>query len=230
MRDPDRCDRRRCVSARSVPGLDAGRRQLGPADTAVCRSSRSGVRSGERTMGRCRRRNRRAGPTTHHAGYIEQRRIQCDPSELLPAALDQIAVAGPLTGRVEVPELTGHWEAYYVARRIPIARGWLRQTDTGRNDDVFYDQRPNAQSYQAFLQRTATQYVAVADAPATYYGRREIDLIDAGLPYLRKYGVPPIGACTPSTVQHQLSPRPASSWRKTPPTSPSMHPRERFYS
>jgi hypothetical protein len=100
--------------------------------------------------------------------------------------LDQIAVAGPLTGRVEVPELTGHWEAYYVARRIPIARGWLRQTDIGRNDDVFYDQRPNAQSYQAFLQRTATQYVAVADAPATYYGRREIDLIDAGLPYLRE--------------------------------------------
>ena len=100
--------------------------------------------------------------------------------------LDQIAAAGPLTGRVEVPELIGHWEAYYVAGRIPIARGWLRQTDIGRNHDVFYGQRPNAQSYQAFLQRTATQYVAVADAPATYYARREIQLIDAGLPYLRE--------------------------------------------
>jgi len=100
--------------------------------------------------------------------------------------LDQIAAAGPLTGRVEVPELIGHWEAYYVARRIPIARGWLRQTDTGRNHDAFYDQRPNAQSYRAFLQRTATQYVAIADAPATYYARREIRLIDAGLPYLRE--------------------------------------------
>jgi hypothetical protein len=100
--------------------------------------------------------------------------------------LDQIAAAGPLTGRVEVPELIGHWEAYYVARRIPIARGWLRQTDTGRNHAAFYDQRPNAQSYRAFLQRTATQYVAIADAPATYYARREIRLIDAGLPYLRE--------------------------------------------
>src|SRR5262249_36230467 len=55
--------------------------------------------------------------------------------------LDQIAATRPLSGRVEVPELIGHWEAYYVARRIPIARGWLRQTDIGRNDDVFYDQR-----------------------------------------------------------------------------------------
>lgn len=100
--------------------------------------------------------------------------------------LDRIAAAGPLTGRVEVPELIGHWEAYYVARRIPIARGWLRQTDIGRNHDVFYDQRPNAQSYRAFLQRTAAQYVAIADAPATYYARREIQLIDAGLPYLRE--------------------------------------------
>jgi hypothetical protein len=100
--------------------------------------------------------------------------------------LDQIAAAGPLTGRVEVPELIGHWEAYYVARRIPIARGWLRQTDTGRTHDAFYDQRPNPQSYRAFLQRTATQYVAIADAPATYYARREIQLIDAGLPYLRE--------------------------------------------
>jgi hypothetical protein len=100
--------------------------------------------------------------------------------------LDQLAAAGPLTGRVEVPELIGHWEAYYVARRMPIARGWLRQTDTGRNHGAFYDQRPNAQSYRAFLQRTATQYVAIADAPATYYARREIRLIDAGLPYLRE--------------------------------------------
>jgi hypothetical protein len=100
--------------------------------------------------------------------------------------LQQIAAAGPLIGRVEVPELTGHWEAYYVARHVAISRGWLRQTDIGRNHDALYDQPPNAQSYQAFLRRTATQYVAVADAPATYYGRREIRLINAGLPYLRE--------------------------------------------
>jgi hypothetical protein len=99
--------------------------------------------------------------------------------------LDRLASV-PMTGRVEIPELTGHWEAYYVARHIPISRGWLRQTDTGENDDTFYSHVPNVQSYQAFLRRTATQYVAVADASATYYGRREIALIDSGVPYLRE--------------------------------------------
>jgi hypothetical protein len=99
--------------------------------------------------------------------------------------LDRIAASGLVAGRVEIPELTGHWEAYFVARRTPIARGWLRQTDIGLNNEYFYRHPPNVQSYQAFLRRTATQYVAVADAPATFYGRREIRLIDAGLPYLR---------------------------------------------
>ena len=93
---------------------------------------------------------------------------------------------GPLTGRVEVPELTGHWDAAYLARDVPLARGWLRQTDTKLNDDVFYSHLPSATTYRAFLDRNAVQYVAVADARPTYFGRRELTLLKPGLPYLHE--------------------------------------------
>ncbi|MEP6597947.1 MAG: hypothetical protein ABJB98_00680 [Actinomycetota bacterium] len=97
-----------------------------------------------------------------------------------------IASHGPVTGRVEIPELTGHWEAAYVARELPLARGWIRQTDIGQNDDTFYAHAPTAASYRTFLDRLAVQYVAVADARPTFYGRRESRLIAAGLPYLQR--------------------------------------------
>jgi hypothetical protein len=99
---------------------------------------------------------------------------------------DELKRRGPLSGRVEVPELTGHWDAAYLARTVPLARGWLRQTDTKLNDDVFYKHLPTQSSYRQFLDRNAVQYVAVADARPTYYGRRETTLIDAGMPYLQK--------------------------------------------
>jgi len=89
-----------------------------------------------------------------------------------------------LTGRVEVPELTGHWEAVYVARKMPLARGWLRQVDTELNGKVFYDHPPNAADYQAWLAANAVQYVAVPDARLTFYGKREAKLIATELPYL----------------------------------------------
>ena len=96
----------------------------------------------------------------------------------------QLAALGPPTGRLEVPELTGHWDAAYLTRSAPLSRGWLRQLDTQLNDDVFYRSLPTAQTYRQFLDRTGTQYVAVADARPTFYGRRELKLIDGGLPYL----------------------------------------------
>lgn len=102
------------------------------------------------------------------------------------AVLAAIRARGPLSGRVEVPELTGHWEAVYLARHVALARGWLRQADTELNDDVFYAHPPTAATYRAFLDRTAVQYVAVASARATYYGRRETALIRRGLPYLER--------------------------------------------
>jgi hypothetical protein len=96
----------------------------------------------------------------------------------------EIHARGPLTGRVEVPDLQGHWDSVYLARSVPLARGWLRQTDVRLNDAVFYKQRPTRTSYQQFLTDNAVQYVAVPDAELTAYGAEEVRLIDTGLDYL----------------------------------------------
>jgi hypothetical protein len=98
--------------------------------------------------------------------------------------LAAIRARGPLTGRVEVPDLQGHWDSVYLARGVPLARGWLRQTDVRLNDAVFYQQRPTAESYRAFLTDNAVQYVAVPDAQLTAYGVNEVQLIATGLDYL----------------------------------------------
>ena len=39
--------------------------------------------------------------------------------------------------RVEVPPTANHWESAYLATQFELARGWLRQLDTTR-DDIFY--------------------------------------------------------------------------------------------
>lgn len=98
--------------------------------------------------------------------------------------IDEIRTRGPLTGRVEVPELAGHWDSVYLARGVPLARGWLRQTDIRLNDAVFYQQKPTAASYRTFLTDNAVQYVAVPDAELTGYGRAELALIRTNLDYL----------------------------------------------
>jgi hypothetical protein len=86
--------------------------------------------------------------------------------------------------RVEVPFTAGHWEAYRLAPKIPLARGWERQLDIA-DDALFYDGRLNAGSYDAWLHRFAVRYVAVAGAPADYSARGELELIRRGLPYLK---------------------------------------------
>ena len=48
--------------------------------------------------------------------------------------------------RIEVPPTADHWESAYLAPQFELARGWLRQLDTTR-DDIFYDEgraRPTA--------------------------------------------------------------------------------------
>jgi hypothetical protein len=85
--------------------------------------------------------------------------------------------------RVEVPFTAGHWESYWLAPRVPLARGWERQTDIAENP-LFYDGRLTAGRYEAWLHQLAVRYVAVADAPADYSARAELRLIRGGLPYL----------------------------------------------
>ncbi|MDR1999179.1 MAG: hypothetical protein LBQ06_04455 [Frankiaceae bacterium] len=91
--------------------------------------------------------------------------------------IDAIRAGAPLAGRVQIPELNGHWEAVYAARELPLARGWLRQTDTKLNSDPFYGHPLNAQTYRRWLDLNGVQYVAVSNARLTGTGRRERDFI-----------------------------------------------------
>ncbi|HWD68667.1 MAG TPA: hypothetical protein VG293_00650 [Solirubrobacteraceae bacterium] len=86
--------------------------------------------------------------------------------------------------RVEVPFTADHWESYWLAPKVPLARGWERQTDIAE-DPLFYEGQLTAGRYERWLHELAVRYVAVADAPADYSGRAELRLIRGGLPYLR---------------------------------------------
>ena len=66
--------------------------------------------------------------------------------------------------RVQVPPTKNRWEAAYVAREHPIARGWLRQLESD-DFDLFTDGRLTAAAYREWLDGHAVGYVAVPDAP-----------------------------------------------------------------
>ncbi len=86
--------------------------------------------------------------------------------------------------RIEVPPTANHWESAYLAPSFELARGWLRQLDTTR-DDVFYDEGElTAASYGAWLRRNAISYVALPDAPLDYSSAAERRLILADPGYL----------------------------------------------
>ncbi|MEU4472964.1 hypothetical protein [Micromonospora sp. NPDC023888] len=96
-----------------------------------------------------------------------------------------------LTGRVEVPPTRNYWEAARLGE-VPLARGWLRQADIDRNP-LFFTTVPGAagtgapltpSSYRAWLAENAVQYVALPDAPLSWVGRAEAELVEDGLPYL----------------------------------------------
>ncbi|MGQ5262299.1 hypothetical protein ACTWLT_16250 [Micromonospora sp. ZYX-F-536] len=97
-----------------------------------------------------------------------------------------------LTGRVEVPPTRNYWEAARLGE-VPLARGWLRQADIDRNP-LFFTTVPGAagtgvpltsSSYRAWLSENAVQFVALPDAPLSWVGRAEAELVEGGLPYLR---------------------------------------------
>jgi hypothetical protein len=86
-------------------------------------------------------------------------------------------------GRVEVPMLREHWEALWVARAFPLARGWERQSDMLYNG-VLYDPLTPA-AYHRWLADNAVTLVALADAPIDYGGRAEARLLARPPSYLR---------------------------------------------
>jgi hypothetical protein len=87
---------------------------------------------------------------------------------------------------VEIPFTDNHWEARWVAPRVPLARGWERQVDRQRNA-LFYDDRPIAAArYRRWLDDNAVRFVALADAPIDYSAAREAALVRKKTPYLRE--------------------------------------------
>jgi hypothetical protein len=85
--------------------------------------------------------------------------------------------------RIEIPFTKSHWEAYAVAPRFPLARGWERQLDIKYNR-LFYEPGLSPASYGSWLHDRAVRFVALPDTTLDYSAIAERKLIDRGLPYL----------------------------------------------
>ncbi|HEU4393851.1 MAG TPA: hypothetical protein VFR04_09510 [Solirubrobacterales bacterium] len=110
-----------------------------------------------------------------------------DPStraEYFQPAANWLGNHGGEETRIEVPPTANHWESAYLAPNFELARGWLRQLDTTR-DDVFYgEDRLTHGTYRAWLRRNAISFVALPDAPLDYSSVAERRLILSSPSYL----------------------------------------------
>ena len=87
--------------------------------------------------------------------------------------------------RIEAVPTTDHWEARFLAPHIPLARGWERQLDQGR-DGLFYDEGPlTAKRYRTWLSEQAVSYVALPDATLDYSADAEAELLLGSAPRAR---------------------------------------------
>jgi hypothetical protein len=102
--------------------------------------------------------------------------------------------------RIEIPFTALHWEAYRVATRIPIARGWERQLDI-RDNPIFYRRGAlTAASYREWLHTNAVRYVALPRTGLDSSARAEAALIRSRPTYLRLVARP--GAWRIYAVRH----------------------------
>lgn len=91
----------------------------------------------------------------------------------------------PKPSRLEIPFTGQHWEASYVATRVPLARGWERQLDQS-NNSLFYDTQPlTPTAYRQWLYDNGITWVALPDAPLDTGGKKEAALLSHGLSYLQ---------------------------------------------
>jgi hypothetical protein len=95
-----------------------------------------------------------------------------------------LADARPENGRVEIPFTRSHWDAAVVAPRFPLARGWERQLDAGRNS-LFYEGILSDFTYANWLAEHAVSYVALPDVKPDESSFKERGLIERNPPYLR---------------------------------------------
>jgi hypothetical protein len=91
----------------------------------------------------------------------------------------------PTIGRVEIPFTAAHWEAAYVAPRVPLARGWLRQLDTLDNPIFYASTQLNAASYHRWLLESGVTWIALPDVALDYSAIAEARLLRGGEPYLQ---------------------------------------------
>jgi hypothetical protein len=90
----------------------------------------------------------------------------------------------PERGRVEIPFTRSHWEAAVVAPHFPLARGWERQLDAGRNS-LFYRGYLSNFTYANWLAEHAVQFVALPDVKPDESSFKERGLIEHDPPYLK---------------------------------------------
>ncbi len=88
------------------------------------------------------------------------------------------------TVRIEVPPTANHWESAYLATHFELARGWLRQLDTTRDDLFYAEDALTAPAYGRWLRQNAISYVALPDAALDYSSIAERRLILSAPPYL----------------------------------------------
>jgi hypothetical protein len=87
--------------------------------------------------------------------------------------------------RIEVPPTRDRGESALLAPSYPIARGWLRQLESG-DFDLFTGGNLTPSSYRRWLNDRAIGYVALPNVKFDYLAEDEVALIRSGLPYLRK--------------------------------------------
>jgi hypothetical protein len=112
--------------------------------------------------------------------YLEDPAAKSDYFE----PLRQFLYTLPDQRRVEIPFTRSHWEGSEVALEAPLARGWLRQLDTGLHP-IFYSGEVNRLTYASWLAENAVRYVALPSAKPDKSSYGERALIEKGLPYLR---------------------------------------------
>lgn len=86
--------------------------------------------------------------------------------------IQQITQAGGPPGRLEIPFTKNHWEAFYVAAEVPIARGWERQTDRERNE-LFYEPSLSTAEYREWIDTNAVRWVAMPRVGLDHGARTE---------------------------------------------------------
>ncbi len=111
------------------------------------------------------------GDPSVNAGYYEP----------LIGELDRLTGGRPV--RIQIPPTRNRFEADYVAPHFPLARGWLRQSESD-DFDLFTGDNLTPSAYRDWLQERGVTYVALADADPDYLAEDEDELIRGGLPYL----------------------------------------------